>query len=84
MINKPIIYKILKDFTKHRNKKLNGQQFLAVDLFLTLNTGITDKTFQQRGEQDSSKNIMKSSAIVCIKTFMLTDLNRTTTETNRD
>ena len=41
-----IIYKILKDFTKHR-RKLTGQYFLAIDLFSRPNTGITDKNFQQ-------------------------------------
>ena len=52
--------KILKFFITDR--RLTGQQFLAVDLSPTfLKTGTTDETFQQSGKQ-SFRHILKSSA----------------------
>ena len=44
-------------------RRLTGQQFLAVDLSTTLlNTGTTDETFQQSEKQDSLRHLLKSSA----------------------
>ena len=53
MINNLFISKFFKDITK----------FLAVHISPTfLNSGATDKTFQQSGKQDSFKDIWKRSA----------------------
>ena len=42
-------------------RRLTGQQFLAVDLSTTfLNTGTTDETFQQSEKQDSLRHLLKS------------------------
>ena len=57
-----IFYKFFKDLLT-TERILTGRQFLAVDLSSTfLNTGTTDKTFQQSGKQDSFRHLLKSSA----------------------
>ena len=57
VINKPIIYKFLKHFTKHR-KKTNRAVVLAADLSQTfLNTEIKSKTIQESWKQDSFRHI---------------------------
>ena len=59
MINNPIIYKFLKDFTNHRKKTKKE------DLSPTfLNTGTTEKTFQETGKQDSVEHLLKSSSSI--------------------
>ena len=64
MINNPIIYKFSKTLLT-AEKRLTGQYFLAVDLSPTfLNTGTTDETFRQSGEQDSLSHLLK---LVCKK-----------------
>ena len=62
MIHNSIIYKFFKDFTNHK-KKTNRAAFLVLDLSPTfLNTGTTDKTFQQCGKQGSFRHLLKSLA----------------------
>ena len=59
MINNPIIYKFLKDFTNRRKKTKKE------DLSPTfLNTGTTEKTFQETGKQDSVEHLLKSSSSI--------------------
>ena len=51
------------------DKRLTGQQFLAVDIFPAfLNTGTTDETFQQSGKQDSCCKKMVEGCL-CQKFF---------------
>ena len=58
MINNPIIYKILLT-----TEKTNRAVVFSCRPFPTfLNTGTTDKTFQQSGKEDSFRQILKSSA----------------------
>ena len=62
MNNNPIIYKFFKDFINYR-KKTNRTIVLALYLSSTfIDTGTTNKTFQQSGKQDSFRHILKSSA----------------------
>ena len=43
-------------------RRLTGWEFLAIDLSPTfLNTGATNETFQQPGEQESFRHILKNS-----------------------
>ena len=59
MINNPIIYTFLKDFTNHRKKTNEAVVFLSPTF---LNKGTTDETFQQSRKQKSFRQILKSSA----------------------
>ena len=63
VINNPIIYKFFKDFSNHR-KKTNWAIVFQMKTFLTtfLNTGTTYETFQHTGQQDTFRNLLKSSA----------------------
>ena len=48
-----------------REGTLTGRLFLSLDLYPTfLNTGTTDKTFQQSGKQDFFRHIVKSLASI--------------------
>ena len=63
VISKPI-YKFSKDFPNYR-KKTNRGSFSAVDLPKTyLNTETADETFQQSGNQDPFRHILKSTASI--------------------
>ena len=62
MINNSFNNKFFKDFIT-TERRLTRPKFLAVYLYPTLlNTGTTDETFQQSGNQDSLRHILKSSA----------------------
>ena len=58
MINKSIICKFFKDFTNHRIKKKKGGSFS----WQTSNTGTSDETFQQSGEINSWRHLLKRSS----------------------
>ena len=59
VINNPIIYKFLKDFTMHRNKTGRVVVFNCRPFPSFLNTENTNETFQQSGEQDSFRHLLK-------------------------
>ena len=59
VINNPIIYKFSRTLLT-TERRPTGWWFLAVDLSPTfLNTGTTDKTFQESGKQDAFRQILK-------------------------
>ena len=61
MINNPIIYKFLKDFTNHRKKTNRLVVFSRRPLSNILKYRGTDETFQESGKQESLRHILKSS-----------------------
>ena len=68
VIKESIIYKFSKDFTNQRkeaNIPIDLRPLDTVDLFPTfLNKGSTDEFFEQSGNQNSFRHILKNSVLI--------------------
>ena len=79
VVNKPIIYRFFKDFSKHR-KKTNREVVLTVDLSAAfLSTETTNETFQQSGKEDSFRHILKVERAASMYEISGSQFFRTTT-----